>query len=951
MLQAWVILLVSFAYLCLLFAIAYHGDRRADQGRSLINNPYIYSLSIAVYCTSWTFYGSVGWAATSGVGFLPIYLGPTLMAATWWFILRKIVRISKVHRITSIADFISSRYGKSAVLSGLVTVIAVIGIMPYISLQLKAVSTSFNVLQHYPEIIMPTAMGKLSILADTAFYVALLMATFAIVFGTRHIDAAEHHEGMVAAIAFEAVVKLVAFLAVGMFVTFGLYSGFGDLFTAAAKVPEIAAVFTIASAIGYGDWVTLTLLSMAAIICLPRQFQVAVVENVNEDHVRTAAWLFPLYLLAINVFVLPIALAGLLHFRGGAVDADTFVLTLPMAEGREALALFAYIGGLSAATGMVIVAAITLSTMVCNDLVMPVLLRLRRLHLTEREDLSGLLLAIRRGSIGLVLLFGYLNLRLIGESYALVTIGLVSFAAAAQFAPALIGGIFWKSGSREGALIGLTAGFIVWGYTLLLPSFARSGWLPVSFIEQGPFGIALLRPYEMFGLHGFGHISHSLFWSLLLNVGAYVGASGFGRQNAAERLQATLFVDVYRHSDEASGSQFWRGTTTVTALHSLLARFTGLQRANQTFAEYARSHLVNLEKTPNADPTLVDFTERTLAGAIGSASARVMVASVVKGEFVSTDQVMQILDETSQIIEYSRQLEQKSTELNATNAELRQTLDKLKHAQEQIIVQEKMASLGQLTAGIAHEIKNPLNFVNNFAQLSVELAEELRQELNRVRDKVGDDASGYLDGILNDLGQNATKIVEHGKRADSIVRGMLSHARGTSGDRTSTQLNTLLEEDLNLAYHGMRAQDPSFNVTINKEFDAALPKISVVVQEISRVFLNLLSNACYAAHDKKVSAGDSFSPTIWVGTRDLGEQVEVRVRDNGSGIPKAVLAKIFTPFFTTKPSGKGTGLGLSISYDIVTKQHGGTLRVETQEGEFAEFIVTLPKSVPGEAAR
>jgi len=351
MLDGWFILLVAFAYLCLLFGIAYYGDKRADEKRSLANNPYIYALSIAVYCTSWTFYGSVGRAASNGVDFLPIYLGPTLAFALWWFVLIKIIRITKINRITSIADFLSSRYGKSTVLSGLVTVIAVVGILPYISLQLKAVSTSFNVILQYPAIVMPSALGKVPVFQDTTLLVALVLGIFAILFGTRHIDASEHHEGMVVAIAFESVVKLFAFLAIGIFVTFGLFNGFGDLFAKAAAVPAVERLFQVGTGGDYVRWVTLIVLSMAAILCLPRQFQVTVVENLDESHLKKAIWLFPLYLLVINIFVLPIALAGLLQFPDGSVDADTFVLTIPMAHGQEALALFAFIGGLSARRG------------------------------------------------------------------------------------------------------------------------------------------------------------------------------------------------------------------------------------------------------------------------------------------------------------------------------------------------------------------------------------------------------------------------------------------------------------------------------------------------------------------------------------------------------------------------------------------------------------------------
>ena len=391
MLNGPVVVVASFVYLGLLFAIAYYADQRADRGRSIIASPYVYSLSLAVYATAWTFYGSVGRAAQDGVGFLPIYIGPTLMIALWWVVMRKIIRISKANRITSLADFVASRYGKSALLGGVVTVIAVIGILPYISLQLKAVSNSFTIVLQYPAIAMPTN-GAMPLLQDTALWVALILAVFTILFGTRHLDAAEHHEGMVAAIAFESLVKLVAFVAVGAFVTFGLYDGFGDVFARTAADAALAPLLTPLDGVagGYADWAWLTVLSMLAIMFLPRQFQVAVIENTDEKHLDTAIWLFPLYMLAINVFVLPIAFGGRLHFPGGVVDADTFVLTLPMAERREWIALLVYIGGLSAATGMVIVETIALSTMVCNDLVMPVLLRMKRLRLAERADLTRL---------------------------------------------------------------------------------------------------------------------------------------------------------------------------------------------------------------------------------------------------------------------------------------------------------------------------------------------------------------------------------------------------------------------------------------------------------------------------------------------------------------------------------------------------------------------------------
>jgi Na+/proline symporter len=381
----------------------------------------------------------------------------------------------------------------------LVTIIAVIGIMPYISLQLKAVEPSFTVLISYPD-PHPPFVANVPLFGDTALWVAALMALFAILFGTRHIDASEHHEGMVVAIAFESMIKLLAFLSVGLFVTFWLFDGFGDIFTRAAEVPELARLLTFEAS--GADWLPLTVLAMFVVFCLPRQFHVTIVENVKESHLDKAIWRFPLYLLLINLFVLPVALGGLLTFPRGSVDADTFVLALPLAADQPALALFAFIGGLSAATGMVIVETVALTTMVCNDLIMPLLLKFAWLHLAERRDLSGLLLSIRRIAIVFIMLIGYAYFRLIGETYALVSIGLVSFAAAAQFGPAILAAIYWRNATRRGAIAGISAGFAVWIYMLLLPSFAQSGWLPISFVTDGPFCIRLLAPQTLFGMTG-----------------------------------------------------------------------------------------------------------------------------------------------------------------------------------------------------------------------------------------------------------------------------------------------------------------------------------------------------------------------------------------------------------------------------------------------------------------
>jgi len=908
MLTAPVIVLASFAYVGLLFAIASYGDRRADQGRSIIANPYIYALSLAVYCTSWTFYGSVGRAATSGIGFLPIYLGPTLMAALWWYVMLKIIRISKRNRITSIADFIASRYGKSQMLGGLVTIIAVVGIVPYIALQLKAISNTFSIVLRYPDVVMPAKHGAPLFLGDNTFYIAMLLAAFTILFGTRHLDATERHEGLVAAVAFESLVKLLAFIAVGLFVTFWMYDGFGDIFSRAAEAVDTSAMLMLGGGTGdYASWGSLTLLSMAAIMFLPRQFQVTVVENVDERHLNKAIWLFPLYLLAINLFVLPISFGGLLHFPGAAVDADTFVLTLPISEGNAWLALFAFIGGLSAATGMVIVETIALSTMVCNDLLMPVLLRMKALRLTERRDLSGLLLGIRRGAIVLILVMGYLYFYLAGEAYALVSIGLISFAAVAQFAPAIIGGIFWKGGTRNAAMSGLAAGFMVWAYTLLLPSFAKSGWLPITFLSEGVLGVELLRPQQLFGLQGLDDITHCLFWSMLANIGCYIGVSLLGRPSADEHRQATLFVDVLRHpSAAAHGSRFWRGSASVEDLQRLLGRFIGPERARDAFAAFARSRGADSPAALGADAALVHYAESLLAGAIGNASARVMVASVVEEEPLGLDEVMNIIDEASQVLAYSRQLELKSRELETATEELRSANQRL---------QELDRLKDDFISTVTHELRTPLTSIRAFSEI---LNDNPR---------------------LDDAQRNKflAIIIKESERLTRLINQVLDLAKIESGNAewhtSEIDLREVIEDSIAEVSQLLKDQ----GIHLETRLPLELPAILADRDRLLQVMLNLLSNAAKFC--------DRPGGRITVGLARQRHYLRVDVTDNGAGIGEADQEIIFEKFrqagdtLTQKP--RGSGLGLAISRQIIN-HFGGRLWVKSRRGEGSTFSFTVP---------
>jgi Na+/proline symporter/nitrogen-specific signal transduction histidine kinase len=901
LLSGWFVALLSAAYLALLFAVARFGDARADNGRSIIT-ANVYALSLAVYCTSWTFFGSVGRATSGGLSFLTIYIGPTLMLLCVGIIV-KMIRISKTYRITSIADFIASRYGKSQMLAGLVTVIAVIGVVPYIALQLKAVAASLDVL------FEQSGHAEIFWGLDSTFLIAVILALFTILFGTRHLDATERHEGMVAAIAFESVVKLVAFMAVGLFVTYGMFGGLGDLFQRATASPELGRLLQMDESRA-GTWTALILLSGLAIILLPRQFQIIVVENVDESHLKRAVWLFPLYLLLINIFVLPLAIGGLVFFDGQGINPDTFVLTLPLARGAEALALLAFIGGLSAATGMVIVETIALSTMVCNDLAMPLLLRSRWLQAAKRQDLSGLLIGIRRAAIALILLLGYIYFRAAGEAYALVGIGLISFSAVAQFAPALFGGMYWKQGTRAGAAAGLLAGFVVWLYTLLLPSFAKSGWIGNGFVEQGLFGVEWLKAQALFGLSGMDEISHCLWWSLFANIGCYIVVSLNSTPDAVEASQAERFVDIMRHGRRDADARLWRGKTSLGAVVELLERFLGVARAHQQLQAYAgtRGH-ADWRELP-ADAEFVHFAEVELAGAIGSASARVMVASVVQEEDLGLEEVLDILDEATQVRAYSRELEFKQRELEAATAELREANERLREL-------DRMKD--DFISTVTHELRTPLTSIRALSEM---LHEDPRTELT--------DRKRFLGIIVNEA-----------ERLTRLINQILDMAKLESGRAEWTTGEVDIGEVARESMDSLGQLFRDKGVALDGDIPAHGPVVLADRDRLMQVMINLLSNAV------KFVSGDGGRVSVKVAAE--AGRVRVVVADNGPGLTAEECAVIFEKFrqggntMTDKP--QGTGLGLPISRQIV-EYFGGNLWAESRPGEGASFIFTVPLPAP-----
>nr|WP_299243279.1 NahK/ErcS family hybrid sensor histidine kinase/response regulator [uncultured Halomonas sp.] len=652
MFQGWLLIVISLLYIATLFFIAWRGDRRARLLGAAQRRPVIYSLALAIYCTSWTFYGAVGQAATSGWSFASIFVGPILTFALFWPVLAKMIRVAKRQNVTSIADFIASRYGKTQSLAAFASLVALVGTLPYIALQLKAVATSFNVLTASSD------MTRAPLFADTAFYVAAVMAIFAILFGTRHTDATEHHEGLIQAIAFESVVKLFAFLVLGAYVTWGMFDGLGDLLGRADNFLALQRQLSEQD-FGRGFWAQ-TLLAMLAIFCLPRQFHVMVVENTHPDDAARARWLFPLYLVAIGFFVLPIAAAGLTMFPESRISPDIYMLALPIAANNEFLTLLTFIGGFSAATGMVIVAAVAVSIMVSNEIVIPLLFRLRWFD-TKAKDYGRLVLRARRITIVVILALAYGFYKLTAEFSSLASTGMLSFAAAAQFAPALLGGLYWKRGNRLGVIAGMNVGFAVWAYALLLPTLVNAGVVPHSWLTLSPLGIDWLSPTHLFGFNIGDPFTHGVMLSLGLNLFGYIFISQITSQRVVERIQASLFVDSVE-TRQTSVNRPWTGATTVDDLRVLCERFLGANQVRDAFDDYARRNGQQLEYNARASIDVIQFTERLLASVLGASSARIVVNSALQGRGIGISDVISIVDEASQVLEFNRALLQATIE-------------------------------------------------------------------------------------------------------------------------------------------------------------------------------------------------------------------------------------------------------------------------------------------------
>jgi len=871
--SSFLVILVIIVYLAVIFYVAYWAEKNSKS--TWVNNPYVYTLSLAVYCTAWTYYGSVGLAASSGLKFLTIYLGPVIIIPTWILLMRKIIRISKGNKISSLADFISLRYGNNRFLGALVTLVCVLAIVPYISLQLKAISETFNVITDHNIV-------SSSIINDTTFYIAILLALFAAFFGTQHTDASEKHKGIITAIALESVIKLIFFLIIGVYVTFYLFNGPTDIYEKASILPNFDIHQKINGVEDGFNWFLLSLLSMIAIMLLPRQFQVTVVENEREKYLKKVTWLFPLYLLLFNIFVIFIAWGGNIIFQNDQVDADLFTLMLPLQNGHEFLALLVFLGGFSAAISMVVISTLALSTMLSNNLIIPYGF-LGKFSKGESAENTESIKTIRRLAIFILIIVAYFFYRSFTLDRSLVSIGLISFVIIAQLAPSFFGGLFWRRGSSKGAIYGIIIGFFVTVYTLIIPFTIDSQLFSTSFIHEGLFGINLLKPYELFGLQIFEPVPHAFFWSLFFNVIVYILISVNIVGNYRERNFAEMFVDNSKYASLHENAYVWKGEAYVKDIRKVLTRFLGEKRTERALNLFFMKYDID-KKTQFADARLVNFSEKLLTGSIGSASSRILISSVVKEEEISLPEVLNILDETQKAKESNKEL------------------------------QERDKQKDDFLDTVAHELKTPITSIRALSEILLE-----------------DDA------IEIEIKKKFLKsIVSESERISRLINNILDLEKLSTGKEKLELVENSIKNTIIESVDAVRQLALNNQVYINSE---GVQDIKTVYDEdrIQQVIINLLSNA--------IKFSNKNNGKVYIITVINNNKLEILVEDNGKGIEQNDLNLIFNKFYQAKNQTIlkpiGSGLGLAISKQII-KSHNGKIWAENMKPQGARVTFTLP---------
>ncbi len=893
--NSWLLILIILGHLGVLFSIAFWAEKNVKS--PWVNNPYLYALSLGVYCSAWTYYGSVGVAAKTGIDFLTIYLGPVIALPLWILIMRRVIRIAKSYKIASIADFISLRYGNSRSLGAFVAILCVLGILPYISLQLKAVSETFE--------LMTTDYEKAeNIFQDTTFYIALLLAIFVAFFGTLATDASQRRRGIMSTVAIESIIKLIFFLIIGIYVCTFLFDGTTDIYHQASKLPDFERLTTL-NGLDHGiNWLYMIALSFFAIFLLPRQFHVAVIENENPKYLKKAIWMFSLYLLLFNVFVFFIAFGGKL-LLGDTVNADYYSLLLPLSQHNTALSLMVFIGGFSAVISMVVVSSLSLSNMLTNNLLIPYGL-LDRHFKTNPEQNTNYIRIARRFCIFLLIVGAYFFYYYFSDELPLFSIGLISFVVIAQLAPPFFLGLFWNRGTALASKIGITIGFCIVAYTLIIPRSLCNISENIFFIDHGLHGYAWLKPYALFGLDILSPEAHALFWSLLFNTISYLVFSLIRTADYRERNYGELFVNIDSFGALHEEAFVWKGEAFVEDIKKVLYRFLGVKKTDRALRLFYAKYNLN-PKEKKVDARFINYSEKLLTGTLGSASARILIANVSKEQYISMTEVLRILEETKNARATNKALKEKSKELSMLTTQLQ-------NANQELIAQDRLKD--EFLDTVAHELKTPITSIKAASEVLLDDLENMPK--------------AFRLQFLNNIQEDANRL-------QRLITSILDLEKLASGRHQLELKSNLINRTIDKAIKGIQQLAEKKKVTLlvrkSEQIDARYDE-----DRMHQVLTNLLSNALKFTEEEKGK--------IELSVKEEDQMIKVVIEDNGKGIPKEDFNYIFEKFYQSKDQNikkpQGSGFGLAICKKII-ESHKGKIWADPTYQKGARFVFVIPK--------
>lgn len=885
--SSFALFVVVLIYLALLFLVAHLAEKK--KSKRWINNPYIYALSLAVYCTAWTYYGSIGVAATSGLNYLPIYIGPIMIIPAWIYINTRIVRISRVNKISSLADFISLRYGNSRSFSAIITIVCLLAIVPYIGLQIKAISETFH-------LVTETAMSQ-NILTDNATFVVVLIALFSSYYGTRYVDASEKRLGIISAIALESFLKLFFIIILGVFVIYFVFDGFSDIYQKASHFKDFKEKNTFNGMEGAMNWMVLCMISATAICILPRQFHTAIIENRQEKHIRTAIWFFPLYLLIFTIFIFPIAWGGRLIFDGQNVNPEFYSILIPQYFDNTLITVFVFLGGLSSCISMIIISAITLSIMLSNNLIIPYGL-LGKFKSENDVQNTRNITNIRKFSIFALIIMAFVFYKYFILKTSLDSVGLISFVVIAQLAPSFFGAIFWRRGSYKGAVAGLLAGLAICYFGLIIPQY--------YFSYNQEFKGVIREMYDAFAFFNIpflSRISQIFFWSIFVNTALFAIISVSVKGNYRERNFAELYVDIDKHIQNHENAFIWRGTAYVSDIRNILERFLGKNKTEQALRIFNLKYNID-SKTETADSRFIKFSENLLAGRIGTASAKILIEGVTKEDKISLREVLNILEESKENITLNKKLTEQSDELQKLS-------DDLRTANENLIVKDRQKD--DFLDSVAHELRTPITAIRSAGEILADdddIPTDIKQEfLNNIITE-----SDRLSEIINDI--LYLDKLEHGEIALNISENNILE---TFKKALNPLLHLIQQKNIHLSEVNL------LNRTIF-EYDEA---------RMIQLFQNILGNALKFTDEQG---------TLQTKMTDKEDQLILSIFNTGRHIPEEDLEMIFDKFYQSKNQNilkpTGSGLGLAISRKIVQAHHG-TIKAENS-GLGVTFTISIP---------